>query len=183
MEPLLAKAAEVERLLNWVVDELAASEVDRIERHLTGIRIHIGDTVFVSPDPEYLLGQAKLHGGPVDVEFFALLNRTYRPSGYGAAGFPVGMQSITNESGCIDFTSGELVDLFSAWHRFQAEHPGRYSASTAKELRRLEDALTERGRCPQDPKLVERELRRLIGLVPEHPVAKTIRQQLGPGPR
>jgi len=185
MEPLLAAADRITHLLNFPVapgerprphvDELAPDELRRIERPLTGISIHIGDFIDVSPDREYFLGQARLHGGPVDIEFFALLKRAYRPSGW-----PIEVERTSAESGCIDFTSGELVDLFWAWQRFRSVNPGRYDSATAKELARLEENLLtpDRSRCPQNPAMVERELRRLVELLPQHPIAAKIRQRL-----
>jgi hypothetical protein len=185
MEPLLAAAGRIKSLLNEPfgpqqqprpqVDELAEVELRRIERQLIGISIHIGDTIDVSPDREFYLFQAKLHGGPVDIAFFALLNRAYGPSGW-----PVWIERTGPESGCIDFTSGELVDLFWAWQRFLSEHPRRYVEAVDHEVRKLEEDLLapDSRRCPQDPAMIQRELRRLASLLPEHPIAKKIVQRL-----
>ena len=189
MEPLLSAASRIKRLLNEPpdpqgqprpqVDELAEVELERIERQLIGISIHIGDTIDVSPDRQFYLSQAKRHGGPVDVAFFALLNRAYPPSGW-----PVWIERTGPESGCVDFTSGELVDLFWAWQRFLSEHPRRYVEAVDDEVRALEEDLlaADDQRCPQDPAMIQRELRRLARLLPEHPIAKKIVQRLTTAP-
>lgn len=190
MEPLLAAASRIKTLLNEPpgpqeqprpeVDELVEVELRRIERQLIGISIHIGDTVDVSPDREFYLSLAKLRGGPVDVAFFALLNRAYAPSGW-----PVWIEPTGPESGCIDFTSGELVDLFWGWQRFLSEHPRRYVQAVGHEVRELEGDLLagDSQRCPQDPAMIQRELRRLARLLPEHPIARKIGQRLTTTPR
>ena len=89
LENLLDAAYDVERLLigpsglrelpRPAVDELSTEELERIRRQLNGLDIHIGDTVSIMPDREFFLWRAKSNGRPVDIEFFALLNRTYRP--------------------------------------------------------------------------------------------------------
>ena len=185
MEPLLAAAAIIKTLLTGPVfpqqpprpqvDELGEAELKRIQRQLNGISIHIGDTIDVSPDRKFYLGQAKLHGGPVDVAFFALLNRSYA-----ASSWPVWIERTGTESGCVDFTSGELVDLFWAWQRFLSDHPRRYVDAVNDEVQKLEEDLlaTGSGLCPQDPVMVQRELRRLARLLPDHPISKKIGERL-----
>lgn len=163
------------------LDELPKPEIERIARLLPGLDVHIGDTVGVLLDEEYFLGLAKSHGQSVDVEFFALYERTYsRPSVWAAWMEPTGP-----ETACTDFTSGELVDVFAAWRRFQNSYPGRYAQAVAKELEYAADSLLAQGRalCQQDMRVVRRELERLLASSPQDPLAPGIRKRLGDLPR
>ena len=133
LENLLLAAYRVESVLMYpaapqeprrpAVDELSPEELQRIRDQLNGVDIHVGDTVSVMPDREFFLWRAKSNGGSVDVEFFALLNRAYPPSGW-----PVWIERTGAETGCVDFTSGELVDLL--------QHGGGSSPPTPAATRR-----------------------------------------------
>ena len=184
LEPLLAAAYRVQDLLMGVsdpqdqprpsVDELLPEELARVTAQLNGIDIHIGDTIHVLPDPEVLLSLARSKGRTVDIEFFALLDRAYAPSGW-----PVWIERTGPESGCVDFTSGELVDLFWAWRRFQAANPRRYASAVGRQLREMEeDLLSDQRQCAQDRRLVARQLRRLLSLIPRDPLAPKIGDRL-----
>lgn len=182
LENLLAAAYNVATLLYHPpgpqelprpgVDELSPDELQRIRKELNGLDIHIGDTVSVMPDREFFLSRARSNGRSVDIQFFALLNRAYPPSGW-----PVWIERTGPESGCVDFTSGELVDLFAAWRRFQAANPGSYASAVARELGDMEDDLLadDRRLCAQDMDLVGRELQRFLSLFPQDPLAAKIR--------
>ena len=136
LEALLAAAQRVDDVFTPPapgepsLDELPKPEIERIARLLPGLDVPIGDTVGVLLDEEYFLGLAKSHGEPVDVEFFALYSRAYSRSGIWAAW----LEQTGPESACTDFASGELVDVYLGWRRFQHTHPGRYAAAVAKEL-------------------------------------------------
>jgi hypothetical protein len=68
LEPLLATAEPLE-LLAWTLEELSGEEVKRISVQLRGLDIHIGDTVYAKPDPQFFMWLAERTGRPVDVEF------------------------------------------------------------------------------------------------------------------
>lgn len=79
------------------VEDLPPGELERVRRQLTGIRVHIGDTIHVTPDPGVLLALARAKGRPVDVEFFALLDRAYDPSSWPAPSAGCGGEPCMND--------------------------------------------------------------------------------------
>lgn len=182
LEPLYAAARRVSDVFivpeagDRVIDELSQQEIERIRRALPGLDVHIGDTVGVQIDADHFLALAKAHGGIVDVEFFALYRRTY-PRSHRAAW----MERTGPETACADFTSGELVDVYRAWRRFQRAHPERYRESVARELEDAAESLLVEGNglCPQHMTLVRRELERLLAASPDDPVAPRIRERIG----
>lgn len=175
VQAILMPAADPDARPRPTVEDLPPGELERVRRQLTGIRVHIGDTIHVTPDPGVLLALARAKGRPVDVEFFALLDRAYDPSSW-----PIWIQRTGPESGCVDFTSGELVDMYWAWRRFEAAYPGSYAFAVDRELRSMEHDLLAAGSrlCAQDMRLVERELDRLITVLPKDPLAPKIRGAL-----
>lgn len=192
LEPLLAAAHRVIEVMSDVtskpgeppppfLDDLAEAELSRIQRLLPGLDLHNADVVAVLLDSDFFWSLARNHGRPVDVEFFALYRRTH-PAGQWWSAW---LEQTGPESVCIDFTSGELVDLYAAWRRFQRIHGKRYAAAVAKELSEIEeDLLSDRRRwCSEDVQLVRRELDRLIAMLPADPIASAVQKRLSELPR
>jgi DNA-binding FadR family transcriptional regulator len=181
LEPLFSAAQHVARVFTLpelgdrTIDEFPKEEVERIQRALPGLDIHIGDTIGVLVDSDYFLSLARAHGRPLDVEFFALYRRTY-PQSHRAAW----LVRTGPESACADFTSGELVDVYAAWRRFQRRHPQHYREAVARQLEHAADSLLAEGKtlCAQDKGLIKRELERLIASAPRDPLAARVRTRI-----
>jgi hypothetical protein len=112
-----------------------------LDTKLEGFSVSTEEVLYAVPKPGFFLELARKKGTPVDVAFFENLQRTFAQHD----AWPVFIQQQTDYSGCTLYQAPELLTVHRGWTEFAAKHPKAYAAEVAKELSRIEDAMTRDG--------------------------------------
>ncbi len=129
----------VEGVLENLSDVERKTVVDKMEGFIITTQ---GEGVWVAePDPDFFLTLAKTYGEEADILFFDAYKR----------GFPDGLTVVyfqlrTHDTGCINYGTLDLVDLYRRWTRYGQQYPNRYAARVAHHLQEIQVLLTD-GRC------------------------------------
>jgi hypothetical protein len=119
-------------------EELSQHDVDT---KLEGFSVSTEEVLYAVPKPGFFLALARKKGTPVDVAFFENLQRTFAQHD----AWPVFIEQQTDYSGCMLYQAPELLAVYGGWTEFAAKHPKAYAAEVAKEISRIEEAMTRDG--------------------------------------
>ena len=162
--------------LDWKplpLEELSEPEFAALQRRLRGMIVNRDETVFAAPDIPFFVDLGERKGGTEDRLFFRIYLRTYP-----GVAIPAYIRQQTDYSGCTDFESGKLTQLYGEWTAYSRMHPKRYASEVRDELDQIEDTLLH-STCACGPqRSVAAELRHFLNRHPESPLAPRVRDRL-----
>jgi hypothetical protein len=172
---------EVQKLRNALIlhddgrlfTRLSEYDFNLLREHLRGIFLSRFETLHCDPDSLFFLEASRRQGTTADVRFFECYRQTYpRPK------WPIYLQGQTEYTGCTDFGSGKLVELYGVWHSFKTSHPSDYIVPVKEILDDIKSNL-ERSTCACGSReTVEHELQSFVDRFPKHLLAATVSNRL-----
>ncbi|HYI02302.1 hypothetical protein [Hyalangium sp.] len=138
---LIAAQQLQEEISQHDVAVAAGKKVVPLDTKLEGFSVSTEEVLYAVPKPGFFLELARKKGTPVDVAFFENLQRTFAQHD----AWPVVIQQQTDYSGCTLYQAPELLAIYKGWTEFAAKHPKAYASEVAKELLRIEQAMTQDG--------------------------------------
>jgi hypothetical protein len=162
--------------LDWKplpLEELSEQEFAALQRRARGMILNRAETVFAVPDIPFFVDLGERKGGTEDRLFFRIYLRTYP-----GVAVPAYVRQQADYSGCTDFASGKLTQLYGEWTAYGRMHPKRYAAVVRDELGQIEDNLL-RSTCACGPsRTVAGELRHFLNRQPGSQFAPKVRNRL-----
>jgi hypothetical protein len=155
------------------LERLSEADFNLLRKTLRGIFLYRFETLHCDPDSLFFLEISRRHGTLTDAKFFEFYRQTYpRPK------WPVYQQPQTDLTGCTDYGSGKLVELYELWRSFQINHPADYIVPVKEMLDSIGGELAM-GTCACGPReTVEREFQSFINRLPDDPLAVTVTGRL-----
>jgi len=155
-----------------LLESLSVPEFERLQK-LPGALINREEIILVEPDPDYFARLSAARGEPADRAFASALKATFPQSVW-----PVYTEPQTDYAGCTRFGSLDLVKSYRAWSEFQRQFPGRYAASTRKEIDAVVGALGASTCACGDLASAQAELQEFLRAFPRSPAGSTIERRL-----
>lgn len=178
VEQLLERARRVSHVLlidglpgPSVLDRLSDVEIQQLGERLPGVRVWRHETQGVEIDPAFFVSLSRTNGRPADVDFFEAYRQTY-PAGFG---WPAYIRQQTDYSGCIDYKSGKLTDLYFLWSAFSTNHPAAYPDEVLDIVEALSGHLSKSTCACEDMDSVVHELTRFADEFSHTFLGRTVR--------
>jgi hypothetical protein len=168
--PIVSWNGRHEGLVN--MESISEAEYERLSERLPGILLNREEVVIIEADSSVFLPLARAKGLEADRDFMRVYFRTYPDA------WPVYIRQETDFSGCMEYGSGLLVELYGEWRGFLARHTGRYVGEAAEQMREFERAFLEPGGACGSRETVRREIRLFLSRFPEDPNASRAREAL-----
>jgi len=157
-----------------VLEKMDDSTFAGVKRRMQGFWLEREVFEAVVPEAGFFFTLARSRGGPADTAFFSALLSTYGDGGIWATY----EKQVTDEAGCTDFGTGELVKAFGVWNQFSVRYPTHYSPWAREEVEQVRRELVE-GTCAcEDSVSVIRELRMFLRRFPGSDLSPSIRGRL-----
>lgn len=184
VEDLLRRADRIEQILffgqnpaDWVslFDRLSSTDIEDLNSKLVGIKIWKGDTLAaLEIDSYFFLTLSRKYGTPADVAYFEAYRQTYPRGNI----WPAYTKPVTDYSGCTDYASGKLVDLFEIWGSYSSRYPGDYTDRVYKITEAISEEFTHDTCACDDADSVIRELSRFVNSSTESRLVNQVRARL-----
>jgi hypothetical protein len=181
MERLFALAMAVKHdlmtpQLDWKplpLEELSEQEFAALQRRARGMILNRAEAVFAVPDIPFFVDLGERKGNTEDRLFFRIYLRTYP-----GVAVPAYVRQQADYSGCTDFESGKLTQLYGEWTAYGRMHPKRYADTVRDELGQIEDNLLHSSCACGPSRTAAGELRHFLNRQTASPLAPRVRERL-----
>lgn len=154
------------------IEDLSDADYDSLCTRLRGMALNRSETVFAEADSATFLPLARAKGLPADRGFMVSYFAT-RPMAW-----PAYVVQETDFSGCNDYGSGAMVDIYARWRRFRAEHAGSYERASLEQWQELRRLFRDPGNPCGGPGSVLRELALFLDRFADEDIAPEIRDSM-----
>jgi hypothetical protein len=151
------------------------SEYDFImlQKKLRGVFLYRFETLHCDPDSLFFLEASRRNGTAADTGFFECYRQTH-PRGK----WPIFIQPQTDLTGCIDYGSGKLVELYEQWHSFKVSYPSDYVVPVKEILDNITELLAK-GTCACGSReTVEHEFQSFVNRFPRHALSIALNNRI-----
>jgi hypothetical protein len=118
----LARAIGDSLLTGYDMDSMNTPAFDSLSARLPGMWLERDVVMRAVPDVPTFQRLARARGDSADVEYFETMFAIEDSSAW-----PHYVEHVTDESGCVRFGSGLVVDAYARWRKYLDRHPGRYA--------------------------------------------------------